>query len=290
MIKTLARRQRPGSATVQNSCEPSGRQETLPRKSLARISGWSFPRREPGNESRCTMNVFDTVRTVLAVRAYKDMPVPADIVRKIVEIGLADSQQPKRPALAFHRGGRPGSIKGTWIPGAHRAVHRPGRAGGCRRNGAVAVRGFRWQPGDPVHGPDRLGGRRRFELGRVPEPRTRSNLYWGSQPGSRSWRSFPSGTQPGVWGGAKRTASLSRRWSTAGASIDRIPRTKPGRLSTVYKKRFPVQLLNGEPFSIQPTSYFPSGGLFSAKYSWLSAFMTAWSGLVSAKFLAPAWP
>jgi nitroreductase len=31
------------------------------------------------------MEVFDTIRTVLAVRAYQDTPIPADVVRRIVE-------------------------------------------------------------------------------------------------------------------------------------------------------------------------------------------------------------
>lgn len=33
------------------------------------------------------MEVFDAVRTVLAVRRYQDKPVPADVVRRIVEAG-----------------------------------------------------------------------------------------------------------------------------------------------------------------------------------------------------------
>ena len=33
------------------------------------------------------MDVFETVRTVLAVRAYQDKPIPAEVVRKIVEAG-----------------------------------------------------------------------------------------------------------------------------------------------------------------------------------------------------------
>ncbi len=33
------------------------------------------------------MEVFDAVRTVLAVRAYQDKPVPPDVVRRIVEAG-----------------------------------------------------------------------------------------------------------------------------------------------------------------------------------------------------------
>ena len=31
------------------------------------------------------MDVFETVRTVLAVRAYKDTPIPAEVIRRIVE-------------------------------------------------------------------------------------------------------------------------------------------------------------------------------------------------------------
>jgi nitroreductase len=33
------------------------------------------------------MEVFDAVRTILAVRSYRDTPVPADVIRRIVEAG-----------------------------------------------------------------------------------------------------------------------------------------------------------------------------------------------------------
>ena len=33
------------------------------------------------------MDVFDAVRTVLAIRAYQDWPISAEIVQKIVEAG-----------------------------------------------------------------------------------------------------------------------------------------------------------------------------------------------------------
>src|SRR2546426_3160804 len=36
---------------------------------------------------RSPMDVFDAVRTVLAVRSYKEKPVPQDIIRRIVEAG-----------------------------------------------------------------------------------------------------------------------------------------------------------------------------------------------------------
>ena len=31
------------------------------------------------------MDVFETVRTVLAVRAYRDTPIPAEVVHRIVQ-------------------------------------------------------------------------------------------------------------------------------------------------------------------------------------------------------------
>lgn len=44
------------------------------------------------------MDVFETVRTVLAVRAYQDKPIPADVVRKIVEAAwLTASSQNGQP-------------------------------------------------------------------------------------------------------------------------------------------------------------------------------------------------
>ena len=44
------------------------------------------------------MNVFDAVRTVLAVRSFEDRPVPPDVTRKIVEAGhLSASSMNKQP-------------------------------------------------------------------------------------------------------------------------------------------------------------------------------------------------
>ena len=44
------------------------------------------------------MEVFDAVRTVLAVRSYQDRPVPDDVVQKIVEAGhLSASSMNKQP-------------------------------------------------------------------------------------------------------------------------------------------------------------------------------------------------
>jgi nitroreductase len=44
------------------------------------------------------MDVFDAVRTVLAVRQYRDTPVPPEVVRRIVEAGhLTASSMNKQP-------------------------------------------------------------------------------------------------------------------------------------------------------------------------------------------------
>ena len=44
------------------------------------------------------MEVFDAVRTVLAVRRYQDRPIPAEVVRQIVEAGrLTASAMNKQP-------------------------------------------------------------------------------------------------------------------------------------------------------------------------------------------------
>jgi nitroreductase len=39
------------------------------------------------HSQEAAMDVFEAVRTVLAVRSYQDKPVPPDIVRRIVEAG-----------------------------------------------------------------------------------------------------------------------------------------------------------------------------------------------------------
>ncbi len=44
------------------------------------------------------MQVFEAVRTVLAVRAYQDKPVPSDVIRRIVDAGrLTGSSMNRQP-------------------------------------------------------------------------------------------------------------------------------------------------------------------------------------------------
>ena len=45
------------------------------------------------------MEVFEAVRTVLAVRKYQEAPVPPDIVRRIVEAGLLLGVLPAAAAI-----------------------------------------------------------------------------------------------------------------------------------------------------------------------------------------------
>ena len=55
-------------------------------------------------ERSTSRTVFDTVRTVLAIREYQDRTVTAEIVERIVEAGRLDRQLKEPPALAL-RGG-----------------------------------------------------------------------------------------------------------------------------------------------------------------------------------------
>jgi nitroreductase len=41
----------------------------------------------PEEKERWTMDVFEAVRTILAVRKYQNKPVPEDVVRRVVEAG-----------------------------------------------------------------------------------------------------------------------------------------------------------------------------------------------------------
>ncbi len=42
---------------------------------------------QPAGKGELEMEVFDAIRTLLAVRAYRDEPVPDDVVRRILEAG-----------------------------------------------------------------------------------------------------------------------------------------------------------------------------------------------------------
>src|SRR5258708_12610293 len=51
------------------------------------------------------METFDAIRTVLAVRHFKDTPIPEPIVRQIVEAGhltATGGENPPHPHTSFH--------------------------------------------------------------------------------------------------------------------------------------------------------------------------------------------
>ncbi|TAK66452.1 MAG: nitroreductase [Dehalococcoidia bacterium] len=76
------------------------------------------------------MEVFEAVRTVLAVRSYQDRPVPDDVVRRIVEAGQLTgssmNMQPWRFVVVLHRDTlrRLGELarSGPYIAGAPLAI------------------------------------------------------------------------------------------------------------------------------------------------------------------------
>jgi hypothetical protein len=66
---------------------------------------------------------------------------------------------------------------------------------------------------------------------------------------------------------------------------ERRPKKGPAKAGGTQKKR----ARRGGPFAPPKVRQFWLG-VFSAKYSWLSALLSAWSGFEIARFLAPAWP
>jgi len=78
------------------------------------------------------MEVFEAVRTLLAVRKYQNNPVPPEIVRRIVEAGRLTGSSMNRQPLAFHCRREPryaaevGRIRENW------ALYCAGSASNCR--------------------------------------------------------------------------------------------------------------------------------------------------------------
>jgi hypothetical protein len=65
------------------------------------------------------MDVFDAVRTILAVRRYKDRPVPETVVRRIVEAGrlTASAKKMHSPGTSsLFRAGRCCVSSEPWYP------------------------------------------------------------------------------------------------------------------------------------------------------------------------------
>ena len=101
------------------------------------------------------MDVYDAARTVLAVRAYLDRPIPAEIVQKIIESAWLTGSS---------RNGQPWHF----IVIENRETLKELAPGRGRRHGAIPLLRIGCQPGHPNDDPDRLVGGDRFELGRFP--------------------------------------------------------------------------------------------------------------------------
>src|SRR5438093_7166449 len=57
-----------------------------------------YSRRGTARQEDSSLDVFEAIRTVLAIRQYKDSPIPEETVRRIVEAGrLTASSQNKQP-------------------------------------------------------------------------------------------------------------------------------------------------------------------------------------------------
>ena len=70
------------------------------------------------------MDVFDLVRTVLAVRQYQDRPVPDQVIRRIVEAGRLTASSINKPGTSWSS--KTASVcRGSAISW-RRAVHRSG--------------------------------------------------------------------------------------------------------------------------------------------------------------------
>ena len=117
------------------------------------------------------METFEAIRTVLAVRAYQDKPIPPETVRRIVEAGhLTGSSMNKQP---WHfiviqdpdMRQRLGSIarSGTYIAQAPLGPS-PTRHYRHRRE-AIPLWRFRWQPRHSIDDACRLGRRGWLQLG-----------------------------------------------------------------------------------------------------------------------------
>ncbi len=113
------------------------------------------------------MEVFDAVRTVLAVRQYQDKPVPEPLVHQIVEAGhltaSSNNGQPWHFIVVEDKEMLPqlGALVRT---GPYIAQAPPGD---CGWHGAQPLCGLRCESSHSIHDPDCLVTRHRLKLDRL---------------------------------------------------------------------------------------------------------------------------
>jgi nitroreductase len=78
------------------------------------------------------MEVFDAVRTLLAVRNYQDKPVPPEVVRRIIEAGRLTGSSMNRQPWHFHCRREPRYAAAAGRIGENWTLYRAGTAGDCR--------------------------------------------------------------------------------------------------------------------------------------------------------------
>jgi len=103
------------------------------------------------------MDVFEAVRTILAVRRYQDRPVPEDVLGRIVEAGRLTASSMNMQPWHFIVVQDRDMLRQLGAPGADRAVHRTGTAGDRGGDRQDPVRRLRREPRHPVHGADGVG-------------------------------------------------------------------------------------------------------------------------------------
>jgi len=113
------------------------------------------------------MEVYDAIRTILAVRAYQDKPVPAELVLRIVEAGRLTGSSMNGQPWHFILVEDSETLKKTRSLGPQRTLYCPGPTGDCCCNGEIHLRGFRCEPRHPVNDPDGLVGGGCIQLGRL---------------------------------------------------------------------------------------------------------------------------
>ena len=79
------------------------------------------------------MEVFEAVRTVLAVREFQDKAVPPESVRRIVEAGRLSGSSMNRQPWHFIVVQNRESLRQLGALSQNRAVHCPGGSGSCSR-------------------------------------------------------------------------------------------------------------------------------------------------------------
>ncbi len=111
------------------------------------------------------MEVFESVRTVLAVRSYQDKPVPPEVVTRIVEAGRLTASSMNGQPWHFIVVENRDMLRRLAVASAHRAVHRAGAAGDRCGDRQDAIRSVRCKPRDPIDDLDGVVGGGRLELG-----------------------------------------------------------------------------------------------------------------------------